>query len=1308
MVLNSLTGEGFIDASLACLARGGRFVELARRDILSEEEMSAQRPDVDYSILDLYNLKLQDPETPGAALRQVLERTAAGELSPLMHVRWPFSETSAAMAYMRAARHVGKIVLTTPPVREGRLRRDGTYLVTGGLGGIGCALAEWLAEHGAGVVVLNGRRAPDAAAEDAIRALRARGFRIEVELADVTEPTAFDAMMARIDASLPPLSGVIHSVGVLSDAAVANQTWQTFETVLWPKLLGAWHLHRATANRDLDLFVLFSSVAGILGNPGQANHAAANAFLDQLAAHRRALGLPGQAIAWGAWSELGEAEEQRERIAGRREASGTGWFTPENGFKAFERLLWQDSSNAVVAAVDWPVFGEFVGGRPPLYEDLLAVAAEDEDASSSEDLLAVLAATPAAGREALLVSFLQQEVQAVLRLPATPASEVGFFDLGMDSLMAVELRNRLNRTFSEIYTAPNTLVFDYPTIADLADHLAVELAGSDLAPPAPEEPAASPPPSPQLAEEGIAIVGMACRFPGAPDVESFWSRLEAGYDAVSSARGDGGPWSGVAGDPAGGENAAVHGGFVDRIDRFDARFFGITPIGARTMDPQQRLLLETSWRALEDAGIDPEGLRGSRTGVYAGVAASEYRDLMLASSGGTLNYLGTASSTAVGGVAYALGLNGPAMPVLLNCAASLVTVQQAVSGLRQGEVDLALVGGVNAVFSAGLIGEMAALGMLSPSGRCSTFDASADGFVRSEGCGMLVLKRLGEAEADGDPIWAVIRGTAVNQNGASAGPTVPNGPAQERVIAAALAQAGVAPADVDYLEAHGAGSVLGDPIEVQAAAAVYGRGRDADRPLLIGSVKTNIGHLESAAGVAGLMKVALAMRHGVIPKHLHFREPNPHLAWDQLPVRVVAEATEWPCLPDRPPLAGVSAFGISGTNAHVVVEGYDGPDGVTPRSGGAPRPVPTPLPEAVSGTAPADEAPARTTRVLPLSAKSERSLRKLAERYLAWLDERGLGPDSDAEGSDPVLSDLAWTAGVGRSHFDHRAAVVFADGRSLREGLSAVAGVGAGPVEASSGGVALAYPGRSDGIDGFDPSLYESEPVVRAVLDYLDGELGTIRGTSLLDAMLRRPGPAQVLGDPHWRGPATYALNCALTALWASVGVRPSATFGYGIGALAAAQAAGVFGLADGLRLAANRDDPESALAGTELRPPSLTLLSDVSGRVVASDEILDAAYWRRQSANGSDRSGDWVEALAKLDIDVVAEVGPNSVNSSRRRPPDAAVSPVSVAGDGFPEAVAAAYEAGVGVSFAGLFAGETRRRISVPGYQFDRRRHWI
>ena len=924
VIVNSLTGEGFIEASLSCLNQGGRFVEMARRDIWSAEAMVAARPDVSYSIIELDVLKRDEPERAGAILKRLIDRMAAGEIKPLVHCRWPLAETGDAMACMQAARHIGKIVLTLPPLADGRLRADRTYLVTGGLGGIGCVVAEWLADHGAGVIVLNGRRDPDTAAEEAIRALRDRGIRVEVELADVTDAAAVDAMLARMDASLPPLGGVIHSVGVLSDGALSNQNWERFEQVLWPKIIGGWHLHRATLHRDLDLFVLFSSVTGVLGNAGQANHAAANAFLDQLAGHRRALGLPGQSIAWGAWSGLGEAEEQRERISRQLESSGTGWMTPQKGLMAFDRLVREDPTTATVTSVDWPVFADAHESQPPFLKEVLATVGADaaDPSTSSVDLLAAFAAAPVSEREALLVGFLQEELKAVLRMPTDPSPTVGFVDLGMDSLMAVEFRNRLNRALADAYVAPNTVVFDYPDIASLSRHLVRELGRDDdsgaTALPEPGE-------TRQVQIRGereadtIAVVGMACRFPGAPDLDAFWRLLEDGVDAVTQGRRDNGPWPGVFGDPAG-DGAYRWAGFLDGIDQFDSKFFRILPIEARMMDPRQRLLLETAWQALEDAGIDPATLVGSRTGVYAGVGASEYRDLIDA-SGEQGGYLGTAGSVAAGRVAFALGLMGPAMPVDLACASSLVAVHQAIVGLRRGELDLALVGGANAVLSPGITGFMIELGMLSREGKCRTFDADANGFVRGEGCGIVVLKRLAEAEADGDRIWGTILGSAVSHNGVSAGMTVPNGPAQEQAIEEAVAHAGIDPSEVDYLEAHGVGTALGDSIEVRAASNVYGRNRPEDRPLLMGTAKTNVGHLEWAAGVAGLIKTVLAMRRGVIPRHLHFDNPNPRVDWDDLPVRVTSAPTPWPVNEDRPPRAAVSAFGLSGTNAHVIVEG---------------------------------------------------------------------------------------------------------------------------------------------------------------------------------------------------------------------------------------------------------------------------------------------------------------------------------------------------------------------------------------------------
>ena len=1318
VIVNSLTGEGFIEASLSCLAQGGRFVEMARRDIWTEEQMAEARPDVSYSIIELDVLKKEEPARAGAILRSLVDRMAAGEIKPLVHCRWPLAETGDAMACMQAARHIGKIVLTLPPLGDGGLRADRTYLVTGGLGGIGCVVAEWLADHGAGVIVLNGRRDPDAAAEQAIHDLRERGVRIEVELADVTDAAAVDAMLARMDASLPPLGGVIHSVGVLSDGALSNQNWDRFEQVLMPKVIGGWHLHRATMHRDLDLFVLFSSVTGVLGNAGQANHGAANAFLDQLAGHRRALGLPGQSIAWGAWAGLGEAEEQRERIARQLEASGTGWMTPQKGLMAFDRLVREDLTTATVTSVDWPVFAEAHESQPPFLEEMLATVRGEaaEAPATSVDLLAQFQATPVSEREGLLVAFLQQELKAVLRMPAEPSPTVGFVDLGMDSLMAVEFRNRLNRAFADAYVAPNTIVFDYPDITSLARHLVRELGRDDdgssaaLAEPAEVRQVQI---RGEQEEDAIAVIGMACRFPGAPDLDAYWRLLDNGVDAVVSGRPDSGPWPGVFGDPSL-DGAYQWAGFLEGIDQFDSKFFRILPIEARMMDPRQRLLLETAWQALEDAGIDPATLVGSRTGVYAGVGASEYRDLIEA-SGEEGGYLGTAGSVAAGRVAFALGLMGPAMPVDLACASSLVAVHQAIVGLRRGELDLALVGGANAVLSPGITRFMVELGMLSREGKCRTFDADADGFVRGEGCGIVVLKRLSEAEADGDRIWGTILGTAVSHNGVSAGMTVPNGPAQEQAIEEAVARAGIDPGEIDYLEAHGVGTSLGDSIEVRAASNVYGRNRSDDRPLLMGTAKTNIGHLEWAAGVAGLIKTLLAMQRGVIPRHLHFDNPNPQVEWDDLPVRVTSEPTPWPINGDRPPRAAVSAFGLSGTNAHVIVEGYrpiaEDPTTAADWISGPARPVAAPTIDASGDPATETALDDRRTRLLPLSGKSDDVLKHLAREYLDWIAGRR---DAFVPDTSRLPADMAWTAGVGRSHFSHRAGVVFQDLASLEAGLGAVAEQGRPTpqlVEGSQAKVAFAFTGQGCHRVGMGHDLYRCEPVARAVLERCDAMVRNQRGSSLLDVMF---GVSGDIDEPAWSGLSVWALQCALSAMWESVGIRPNVVVGDGLGEIAAGQAAGVFGLEEGLLLVTARD-MESEPVDVDVAPPRVAMVSSETGQAVSDEDVLDGAYWQRhaRAAPALDRS---VATLAEQGVEVLVEIGPQPALEPKLAEHWPGTAPTILASlraetpadESFVMAVAGAYEAGLTVSFEGMFAGEARSRISLPHYPFQRRRHWI
>ena len=525
-------------------------------------------------------------------------------------------------------------------------------------------------------------------------------------------------------------------------------------------------------------------------------------------------------------------------------------------------------------------------------------------------------------RKKLLTDYLRDAVAEVTRVDAAEIREdAGFFDLGMDSLMAVELRRRIEQGVGK--EIPVTLVMDHPRLSDAADYLLGDVLGlseqaSDKSGPQPASVVTT------RTDEPIAIVAVSCRFPGAPDPEAFWEVLSGGVDAIREVPEDRFDIDEFY-DPdpeTPGKTYTRFGGFLDGIDGFDPEFFGISPREAVWIEPQQRLMLETAWEGLERAGYAPAALRGSRTGVFVGVAANEYAHLLSSESIDKIEpyfITGNALNAISGRVAFALGLEGPAVAVDTACSSALVAVHQACQALHSGDCDMALAGGVNVLLSPVTVIAASRARMLSPVGRCKTFDASADGYVRSEGCGILVLKRLSDAVRDGDRVCAVIPSSAVNQDGASSGLTVPNGGAQQRLIGAALARAGLAGGDVDYLEAHGTGTPLGDPIEVQAAAAAYGASRDADRPLLMGSVKTNIGHLESASGAAGLIKVVLSLQHEVLPQSLHFEKPSPHIPWDSLPVRVVDKAIPWQAN-GRPRRAGVSSFGFTGTNAHVLIE----------------------------------------------------------------------------------------------------------------------------------------------------------------------------------------------------------------------------------------------------------------------------------------------------------------------------------------------------------------------------------------------------
>jgi acyl transferase domain-containing protein/non-ribosomal peptide synthetase component F/NRPS condensation-like uncharacterized protein len=655
--------------------------------------------------------------------------------------------------------------------------------------------------------------------------------------------------------------------------------------------------------------------------------------------------------------------------------------------------------------------------------------------------------------------------------------------------------------------------------------------------------------------EPVAIIGLSCRFPGAKNPTEFWQLLRNGVDAISLVPAE--RWDVDAyydSDPnAPGKMYTRWGGFISDVDHFEPQMFRISPREARTMDPQQRLILEVTWEALESAGLAPDGQSGSSTGVFVGITTNDYLNLQLKQNDPSIIDMYTGSSNplnfAAGRLSHVFGFQGPSMAVDTACSSSLVSVHLACQSLRVRDCDLAFAGGVNLLLSPESTVALSKARMLAPDGRCKTFDASANGFVRGEGCGMLVLKRLSDALADGDNILALIRATALNQDGPSSGLTVPNGLAQEALLRTALRRARIEPSQVDYVEAHGTGTSLGDPIEVRALKAVLCDGRPADQPLRIGSVKTNIGHLESAAGVAGLIKVVLALQHQEIPPHLHLKQLNPHISLNGAPITIPNEPISW-TTGDRRRLAGVSSFGASGTNAHAVLEEAPGSAG-----------VPACPPETK-----------RPLRILTLSARSENSLTQLVQRYVEFLV------------SDPKqsLADVCFTANTGRVHFSHRVAAVGPDALSLKQELLSLTAREKTSPATEQPKIAFLFTGQGSQYVGMGRQLYETNASFRRTLQQCDDILQTHLGTSLLSVLYSGAGEgdeaATRIDETAVAQPALFSIEYALAKLWQEWGVEPDMVLGHSVGELVAACVAGVFTLEDGLRLAAERGRVMQAL----------------------------------------------------------------------------------------------------------------------------------
>ena len=982
--------------------------------------IALEHPDLWGGLIDLPPSPTSEPDlsrgTPEQGSKEGRGDEAEWLVQEVLH-----SDGEDQLAFRNGERLVARLVrvgalrepalLDTPIV----IQADGSYLITGGLGALGLALARWLVAEGAGSLILTGRSgAKSEAQKQAIRELREAGAEVELIKADISKREDVVRLLA---ASPTPLRGIIHAAGVLDDGLLRQQTWPRFEKVMAAKVQGAWHLHTLTQEMPLDFLILFSSAASLTGSVGQANYAAANAFMDGLADYRTRLGLPALSINWGPWAEAGMAVRSQ---VNQSNMAGVTPLTSEQGVEVLAQLLGA-SGQVGALAVDWSQVAHIT----PLLSELVELKEKQSDQATFRQQL-----QEATNPSHFLMTHIQSEVRQVLG--SIPDPKLGFFEMGMDSLMSVELSNRLSVNLGE--TLPPTLAFEYSTIQALSDYIGGEVLGWTGATSNPLENRKSKIVNLTSENEPIAIIGMSCRFPGgANDPQAFWELLHNGVDTVTeipSSRWDVSAFYDPNPDTPG-KMYTREGAFLDTVDHFDPLFFNISPREAISLDPQQRLLLEVSWEALENAAYAPEQLIGSRTGIFVGMGQNDYEKLLQLRAEspehiGVYEGTGNGLCFASGRLSYTLGLQGPNMAVDTACSSSLVAVHLAVMSLRAGECEMALAGGVHLILSPEVYIGLSRMRALSPDGRCKTFSAQADGYGRGEGGAMIVLKRLSDAQADGDNILALIRGSAINHDGKSSGLTVPNKLAQEAVIRQALINGQVEANNVTYVEAHGTGTSLGDPIEVRALTSVLRSHTQSDftgevKELMIGSVKSNIGHLEAAAGIAGMIKVVLSLQHGVIPPHLHFHEPNPHLNWDELPVKIPTEAMPWSypkgMLRNDALMAGISSFGLSGTNAHLVLSGAPVPDGARVRQAQS------------SGGQGGDKAtrPIANEALLTLSAKTEEGLGELVERYIAYF---AINPNLN-------VLDVCFTSNVGRSHFQHRLAVLATSLDEAREKLKA-------------------------------------------------------------------------------------------------------------------------------------------------------------------------------------------------------------------------------------------------------------------------------